>query len=243
LRAIVLDIEGTTTPVAFVYETLFPYARAHLRRYLHTHGDSPQFRPVLRQLRLEHDEDVHRVMADGKWKSVPSVESIERYVLWLMDRDRKSQGLKDLQGRIWAEGYERHELTGQVFDDVAPALRHWQSRGIAVGIYSSGSVLAQQLLFRYSTQGDLTPLLRWHFDTAVGAKTDPESYRRITSTLAVPASAVLFVSDSVPELDAAAVAGLETSLCVRPGNAAPSPGHGHSSIQSFDDLRRGEPTP
>jgi len=239
LRAIVLDIEGTTTPVAFVYDTLFPYARNQLRRYLEVHGDSPACRSVLARLRLEHDADARDATGVPLWNDTPVAardDSIVRYVAWLMDRDRKSKALKDLQGRIWEEGYATGELVGQVFDDVAPALRRWHQQGIAVGIFSSGSVLAQKLLFRHSSAGDLTQLLRWHFDTSVGAKTDTESYQRIASTLGAPSSSILFVSDAVQELDAAHTAGVRTVLCLRPGNAAPPVEHGHSTIRSFDDL-------
>ena len=114
-----------------------------------------------------------------------------------MDQDSKSTALKDVQGHIWEEGYATGELVGEVFDDVAPALRRWRARGLDVGIFSSGSALAQKLLFRHSSAGDLTPLLSWHFDTTVGPKTDPESYRRIASSIGVPLSGVLFISDVV----------------------------------------------
>jgi enolase-phosphatase E1 len=239
LRAIVLDIEGTTTPVSFVHDILFPYARKQLRRYLEVHGGSPACRSVLDRLRLEHDVDARDAGDIPHWDDSTAAardDSIVRYVGWLMDRDRKSPALKDLQGRIWEEGYASGKLVGQVFDDVAPALRRWHGQGIPIGIFSSGSVLAQKLLFRHSSAGDLTPHLRWHFDTSVGAKTDAESYRRIASTLEAPSSSILFVSDVVRELDAAHAAGMRTALCFRAGNAAPPPAPGHSMIQSFDDL-------
>jgi enolase-phosphatase E1 len=239
LRAIVLDIEGTTTPMSFVYDTLFPYARDHLRRYLEVHADSPACRSVLARLRLEHDAEARNVSDLPVWDDTTVAardDSIVQYVAWLMDRDRKSTALKDLQGRIWEEGYATGKLVGELFDDVAPALRRWHDQGIAVGIFSSGSVLGQKLLFRHSAAGDLTPLLHWHFDTSVGAKTDPESYHRIASSLDTPPSSILFVSDAVRELDAARTAGVRTVLSLRPGNAAPPVGHGHSTIRSFDDL-------
>jgi enolase-phosphatase E1 len=240
LRAIVLDIEGTTTPVSFVYDTLFPYARNHLRRYLEAHGESPGCRSLLSRLRFEHDADARDAGDAPVWDETTAaarLDSIVGYVGWLMDRDRKSPALKDVQGHIWQEGYETGELVGQLFDDVAPALRRWHDHGIAAGIFSSGSGLAQKLLFRHSSAGDLTPLLRWHFDTSVGSKTDPESYRRIASTLDTPPSSILFLSDAVRELEAARTAGMRTVLTLRPGNVAPPVGHGHSTIRSFEDLR------
>ena len=153
-----------------------------------------------------------------------------------MDQDSKSTALKDVQGQIWEEGYANGELVGEVFDDVAPALSRWRARGLDIGIFSSGSALAQKLLFRHSSAGDLTPLLRWHFDTTVGPKTDPESFRGIASSVGVPPSGVLFISDAVPELDAALTAGMRTRLAVRPGNGESPTGHQHFSIRTFDEL-------
>ena len=157
-------------------------------------------------------------------------------MLALMDQDSKTPSLKELQGHIWEDGYTTGELVGVVFDDVKPALERWQQQGIAVGIFSSGSVLAQKLLFGHSSAGDLTPLLRWHFDTSVGAKTNPQSYSQIAASLGESPGAVLFVSDIVAELDAARAAGMQTALSVRPGNAAVPAGHGHRSISSFEEL-------
>jgi enolase-phosphatase E1 len=202
LRAVVLDIEGTTTPISFVHERLFPYALKNLKRYLSAHGRADEYLTFTS----------------------------------LMDEDSKATALKELQGRIWEDGYRSGELLGAVFDDVPPALARWRTQGIGVGIFSSGSVLAQKLLFQHSTAGDLTTFLRWHFDTALGAKTDPESYRRIALTIGEPPSTVLFISDVVRELDAARAAGMQTALCMRPGNATPPDDHGHSTILSFEEL-------
>ena len=152
-----------------------------------------------------------------------------------MDRDRKSPALKELQGRIWKDGYRSGELIGEVFPDVPVALGRWHRLGIPVGIFSSGSVLAQQLLFRHSAAGDLTRFLRWHFDTAVGAKGEPESYRRIASAVDAAPEQILFVSDIVRELDAARAAGMQTRLSERPGNATP-PKHHHPVVRTFDQI-------
>ena len=157
-------------------------------------------------------------------------------MLGLMDQDSKTPALKELQGHIWEDGYNTGELVGAVFDDVKPALERWQRQGIAVGIFSSGSVLAQKLLFGHSSAGDLTPLLRWHFDTSVGAKTNPESYRRIAASMGETTEAVLFLSDIVAELDAARTAGMQTALSIREGNTAVGSGHGHRSMSSFEEI-------
>ena len=156
-----------------------------------------------------------------------------------MDRDRKSTALKSVQGLIWEEGYRDGDLLGEVFADVPAALARWRAQRIDTGIFSSGSVLAQQLLFRHSSAGDLTSVLRWHFDTTTGPKTDPESYRRIAATMGIPAARVLFVSDMTAELDAALRAGMQTRLALRPGNRPPPLGpwpHGDAHVRRTDRL-------
>ena len=153
-----------------------------------------------------------------------------------MDQDSKDPALKEVQGRIWEEGYLSGELRGEVFDDVPRSLERWRREGVGAGIFSSGSVLAQKLLFRHSTAGDLTPFLRWHFDTAVGPKVDPESYCRIASAMGMPPADITFVSDVVRELDAAQTAGFRTALTVRPGNPAQPLPHGHAVIHSLDEV-------
>ncbi len=164
------------------------------------------------------------------------VDAIARYCAWLMERDRKSTPLKELQGRIWKEGYERGELVSHVFADVPVALGRWNVRDIGTGIFSSGSVLAQQLLFRHTSAGDLTGFLRWYFDTTIGLKTNSESYRHIATAMELPPGAILFVSDVVSELDAARDAGMQTRLSIRPGNKPPPSAHDHRVIESFEEL-------
>ena len=239
IRAVLLDIEGTTTPIRFVYEVLFPYARRHLRRYVEQHAASAEHSPLYDRLRDEHAADRAAGEAMPPWIDEPPVartESILSYLDWLMDRDRKSTALKSLQGLIWEEGYRGGDLVGEVFADVPAALERWRAQRIDTRIFSSGSVLAQQLLFRHSSAGDLTSLLRGYFDTTTGPKTDPESYRRIAAEMGIPSASVLFVSDIVAELDAARTAGMQTRLCIRPGNQAPPLGHGHTEIRTFDEL-------
>jgi enolase-phosphatase E1 len=209
-----------------VHETLFPYARRALAAWLDSHGGAPEVQAILSDLRREHPGEAVNAGRDA----------IIRYVGSLMDQDRKSTALKALQGRIWESGYLSGEVVAPVYDDVPRALRRWQQAAVGAGIFSSGSVLAQQLLFRHSSAGDLTPLLRWHFDTTIGAKIDAESYERIASAIGAAPSAIAFVSDAVRELDAARTAGLQTVLCRRPGNPEPPAGHGHASIASFDEL-------
>jgi enolase-phosphatase E1 len=239
VRAILLDVEGTTTPLAFVVERLFPYARTHLRRHVEQHATEPEYARLWQQLRDEHDSNREAGQPVPSWVDTPvaaHLASVVAWLEWLMERDRKSTVLKGLQGRVWEEGYRRGELVGEVFADVPPAFERWRARGLAIGIFSSGSVLAQQLLFRHSSAGDLTGYLRWHFDTTTGRKADAESYHRIAAAMTIPPAAVLFISDVVRELDAARAAGMQTRLALRPGNAAAPDGHGHDVAPTFDEV-------
>ena len=226
-RAIVLDIEGTTTPVEFVYQVLFPFARAQAAAYLRRESESAACRAAIEGLRAEQARDREQHLQP------PAV--IPDYVLWLMDRDRKSPGLKALQGLIWQEGFRSGELRGLVYPDVPRALERWRAKGIDIYIYSSGSVLAQQLLFGSTDDGDLTKFLNGHFDTAVGPKSSANSYRSIAEQLEIAPSQILFVSDVAAELDAARDAGLRVALCVRPGSARVD-GRMYPVVGSFDEV-------
>src|SRR5207249_44195 len=166
---------------------------------------------------------------------IDPAEAAVAYAHWLMDRDRKSTALKSLQGKIWQQGYLDGTLRGRVFPDVAPALKRWHQGGIDVRIFSSGSVLAQQLLFAHSEAGDLTRFLRGYFDTTTGPKTSGESYRRIAQAFGLGPARLLYVSDVADELDAAAAAGLQTLLCVRPGNR-PQASRGHETVSGFAEI-------
>jgi enolase-phosphatase E1 len=238
VRGVVLDIEGTTTPISFVYDVLFPYARTNLREFLATHGPSGLLAEVDSQLREEHAADVARgdspppLPAD---LSSGNASDLEPYVIWLMDRDRKSTGLKLLQGMIWQRGFADGTLRGELFPDVAPALARWQSSSIDVAIYSSGSVLAQRLIFGYTPDGDLTPRISQFFDATIGPKRVADSYRHIAAELHHAPNELLFVSDVHAELSAARAAGFQAMLCVRPGNPEPAR-EDETAIESFDDI-------
>lgn len=192
IAAVVTDIEGTTTPIAFVRDTLFPYARARL------------------ETALAQAPDIAAEVA----RMVPGATPLASLQRW-MDEDAKVTPLKALQGRIWAQGYADGTLKGDLYPDVAPVLRRWTRAGIRLHVYSSGSVAAQKQLFGFSTEGDLTGLFAGFFDTNVGPKREPASYDRICIGINVPPAEVLFLSDVEAELDAAAVAGLRTCQLVR----------------------------
>jgi enolase-phosphatase E1 len=233
IKVVLLDIEGTTTPVSFVYNVLFPYARARLASWLAARSPSdPEAREIVESLRRESAGD-----GLGELPAAPTHDQIVARLHAYMDQDRKSPALKMVQGRIWEAGYADGTLAGEVYPDVPDAFARWTAGGVFIGIYSSGSVLAQKLLFGQSNAGDLTTFIRWYFDTAVGAKVDASSYRRIVESVGAAASSILFVSDVTRELEAARDAGLKTILCVR----APAPGPASAAfpvIRSFDEVER-----
>lgn len=234
IRGIVLDIEGTTTPIAFVHDVLFSYARTHVKDYLAKHAEAEDVRKDIELLREEHAADT------GNSNQPPpltdELDSVVGYINWLIDIDRKSTGLKSLQGKIWHEGYSDGTLHSQVFPDVAPALARWRVAGLKISIFSSGSVLAQQLLFAHTEAGDLTSFISNYFDTSVGKKSEAESYRRIAETIGLPPSEVLFISDVVSELSAAREAGMKAVLSIRPGNQPQEAAEQYQTIESFDQL-------
>jgi 2,3-diketo-5-methylthio-1-phosphopentane phosphatase len=263
-----LDVEGTVAPVSFVTQTLFPYARKHFAESLTSklsgiavisnEGGAPRDDSVLKDLWMllgenwaEQEAEAPRIVREvppGFLKhdlgtssiSISTVIFVPRaleYIYWLMDRDRKSTALKSLQGKIWKEGYERGELKSELFDDVPEAFASWSKRA-RVAIYSSGSAEAQEMFFRYSNHGDLTPMISGYFDTRTGPKQESASYAAIAAATNTAAEDVLFFSDVVGELDAARGAGCGTRLVVRPGNAPLSRPSAHAVVQSLDQDSR-----
>ena len=231
-----LDVEGTVAPIALVYEVMFPYARRHLGAFLTAHGGEPEVAADLALLRMENQADREVPDSDAPYiDGIADLAGAAGYLLWLMDQDRKSTALKAIQGRVWQAGFESGELKGELFPDVAAAIERWSGQG-RVAIYSSGSVAAQKLFFRYSSAGDLSGRITAYFDTRVGAKREAASYLRIAEELGVAPGRILFFSDVVAELDAARVAGCGTRLVVRPGNAPVAEGHGHGVLSSFQGV-------
>ena len=237
-KVVLLDIEGTTTPVDFVYQVLFPYVREHLSAFLRKHQHVPEVRADIEALRKEHTVDHLQGVKPPDWRDESAdalLESVAAYVHWLMDRDRKSTGLKSLQGKIWEQGYGSGELHSEVYADVPRAFSRWHSLKKDICIFSSGSVLAQKRLFAHTTAGDLTQFIKGYFDTASGKKTEAESYDRISTALGLSPREILFVSDTVAELNAANLAGMKTMLCARPGRERPA-ASSHPTIETFDEL-------
>lgn len=242
-RGILLDIEGTTSSVSFVYDVMFPYVRKHLTFEVFANWLEPDYIRAFHSLAKDagYDSLDAWLKSQGLSRDNPlrAAEVVCREVKRLMDGDVKSTGLKELQGLIWQGGFESGELLAHVYDDVPPALAAWNAVGQDVRIYSSGSIAAQQLFFGHTIAGNLLPQLRGHYDTTTGPKKEAESYRKIAAAFALPPQEILFLSDIVAELDAAREAGLATALVVRPGNAPgqTSRGAAHDTIASFAEIQ------
>jgi len=220
IKAILTDIEGTTSAVSFVFDVLFPYAARHLPDFVRQHATRADVAEQLQAVRQDSGEaaaDVERV--------------IEILLAWIAE-DRKATPLKALQGMVWEQGYQAGQLKGHVYPDAVEALQRWHEQGYELYVYSSGSIQAQKLIFGCSDAGDLSGLFRGYFDTTSGAKREVESYRRISQAMACPAAQVLFLSDIVQELDAAKAAGMATCGLVRDGGEL----LGHLNVTSFADI-------
>ncbi|MCA9519810.1 MAG: acireductone synthase [Myxococcales bacterium] len=224
IEVVLLDIEGTTTAKSFVFDVLFPYARAHLESYVAEHRDDPRVREILRATR--------QTVRDESGAAIDDERAVQTLLRWI-DADRKHTALKTLQGYIWRSGYESGAYRAHLYADVVPALDRWLAAGLRLAIYSSGSVEAQQLLFAHTEEGDLRDRISAYFDTRVGQKRDAASYRTIAETLGVDSSSILFLSDVTEELDAASIAGLQVVQVVRPGTEA---GLHHPVIADFSRL-------
>lgn len=227
-RAYLLDIEGTTTPIDFVTRKLFPFARARLAQFVRQNLDDPCLIADASQLAREYEADGSPV----EWSGSPAPSGMTPYLEWLMDQDRKSTGLKSIQGRIWEEGYASGELKGELYPDVEPAMRRWKTEGAKIAIFSSGSILAQQLLFKSSVNGDLTPLIDRYFDTTTGPKRQSGSYVAIAENLGCSPRDVLFLSDVTEEIEAAREAGM-CAMVVDRQSTVQNPPH---TICSFDGI-------
>jgi enolase-phosphatase E1 len=219
-KLILLDIEGTVSPLTFVHDVMFPYARKHAAAWLGAHWGH---------------EVIAQLARDAGVASFLNALDAEAAVHRLMDADAKVTGLKQLQGLIWEQGFHNGDLRSTLFDDIVPALDHWRENNREIRIYSSGSVRAQSLFFAHTTAGNLTPRLSGYYDTTTGSKREPASYIAIAADCHLPPNDILFISDLVDELNAAQSAGMMTALALRPGNK-PQPESGHPTITCFADI-------
>ncbi|BBN17011.1 methylthioribulose-1-phosphate dehydratase [Marchantia polymorpha subsp. ruderalis] len=240
---VVLDIEGTTTPISFVADILFPYAKKNAGSHLLATFDSIETQEDIKLLRKQIQDDLDQGLPSAK--PVPPVgapkedivSALEANILAMIEADRKVTALKQLQGHIWRSGYSKGDLQGAVFDDVPGVLAEWHRLGTKVYIYSSGSREAQRLLFANSTHGDLRQYLCGYFDTTTGNKREARSYSEICLSVGVDSPAdVLFATDVLAEAVAAKEAGLDAVLLIRPGNVPLPADHGFRTAKSLDEL-------
>ncbi|XP_013855587.1 enolase-phosphatase E1 [Austrofundulus limnaeus] len=224
--AVLLDIEGTTTPITFVKDVLFPYIREHLEDHLSSHWEEDECKQDVHLLKKQIEEDikqnracpVHTVDQTVHTDEEKAIREVVEDVLWQMAADRKSTALKQLQGHMWRAAYTSGRIRGEIYPDVVPCIKTWREHGLKVFIYSSGSVEAQKLLFGYSVEGDLLDLFDGHFDTTIGAKVDAKSYERIAERIGCQPEDITFLTDVTREAKAAEDAGMNVLLVVRPGN-------------------------
>lgn len=230
IRVILTDVEGTTSSISFVHEVLFPYAAEQLDEFVREHHHEPAVRAELDAVASEAGIAPEDIDAVG--------EELQRWI----KEDRKATPLKSLQGMIWQQGYERGDFQSHVYEDAADYLRRWHDRGLRLYVYSSGSVQAQKLIFRYSVAGDLTPFFSGYFDTRVGGKKEARAYQNIIDDLGVEPETVLFLSDVEAELAAAEAAGLVTCLVARHEEGGQGAGNGcapsHPVAQDFGEVDR-----
>ncbi len=228
IKAILTDIEGTTSSISFVKEVLFPYARNALPEFVRSHGNEPQVRQWLDAVATE--------IAAGACQDAVIAETLQGWI----DQDRKHTALKALQGMIWDAGYRNGDYTAHLYPEVAAVLRGWQASGLPLYVYSSGSVPAQKLFFGFSDAGDLNGLFSGNFDTEVGGKREAPSYAHIAKAIGIAPQDILFLSDVVEELDAAREAGLQTVLVDRLSDyPLPRTGeatHGHARVENFEQI-------
>lgn len=254
VRHLLLDIEGTTCPVTFVADVLFPYARREMPAFVHRHATESQVQPLLIEV-IRHWRDDQNPQASALWmRTMDALKSAEEnldgdmnmlngagldhlisYLQLLIDCDQKVTPLKDIQGQIWAGGYKSGKIQAPLFTDVPAALQRWHEAGVAISTYSSGSVEAQKLLYGHSNAGNLLPLFSHWFDTRIGKKQDPQSYKNIAGSIGCPSERVLFISDVKAELDAASTAGMQVLFSSRAGNPSRDPGQ-YQAIDTYEHL-------
>ena len=220
-KAILTDIEGTTSSLSFVKDVLFPYAREHMGEFIRQHANDPA---VVHEL-----DEVCRVND----KKLTDAEAIDQLMRWI-DEDRKITPLKSLQGMIWENGYKKGDFKGHVYEDAVRNLKKWKLSGVRLYVFSSGSVQAQKLLFAHTDYGDLTPLFSGYFDTTIGNKREANSYRKIAESIGIPPGEILFLSDIQEELDAASAAGMPVTWLIRDG--ALDPNATLRQVQNFDEI-------
>jgi enolase-phosphatase E1 len=233
ISVVLLDIEGTVSDIRFVYDVMFPYAQRNMALFLKLHWLEPAVQTAIQQVCADANQDPQTWLGS-------SVDQAQQTLLThlnqLMANDSKSTGLKAIQGLVWKDGFESGAMRAELFDDVLPALKKWNASELMISIYSSGSILAQQLFFGHTIHGDVTPLLSHYFDTTTGPKRESISYISIAQAMQTPPSAILFVSDIAEELMAAMDAGFQVVASVRPNNKPLLETYVGPAVSSFADI-------
>jgi enolase-phosphatase E1 len=220
IRAVLTDIEGTTSSLSFVKDVLFPHARKNIPEFIRKHFNDSEIQESLNQIRKESGED-------------PGMEQIIETLIRWIDQDKKITPLKALQGIIWKEGYEKKDFFGHIYPDAKINLEKWRKEGLKLYVYSSGSIFAQKLLFGHTEFGDLTGLFSGYFDTTTGQKKESASYKIIAEKTGIMPEEILFLSDTAEELDAAAGAKMKTCLLIR-GSGENRSTHPHAN--NFNEI-------
>lgn len=234
-KGVLLDIEGTTSSISFVYDVMFPFVRENLATYLAENWNSPSLQNCLTTLAKQLGENDCEA-----WLSASPTDNqraVFQAVIGLMDADVKATGLKELQGLIWKSGFHSGQMVAHLFEDVADCIKAWRANGLDVRIYSSGSIAAQKLFFGHTLAGDLLDQFSGHYDTTTGSKREASSYTKIASEYGLAAGDILFISDVTEELGAAASAGMQTALSLRTGNKPVPENQEFSTITSFAELQ------
>ena len=221
IKAIITDIEGTTSSLAFVKDILFPYARNHIADFIRTHAKDPLVQKSLLETRNIIGSDL------------TTEQLIQTLIQWI-DEDKKITPLKTIQGLLWENGYLKGDFKGHIYEDAVVNIKKWKELGVRIYVYSSGSIYAQKLLFGHTKYGDLNPVFTDYFDTQIGAKTSVDSYQKIAASIAIEPEYCLFLSDIKPELDAAHEAGMHTIWLVR--NGTPDQSAMHLQVSNFNGI-------
>ena len=236
---LLLDIEGTTCPVSFVSDVLFPFAKQELSHYIKQHWDeSPHKKPIQAAKKEWLDDqspESMKIKQQVAKRETEEMDGLIQYLKHLISIDKKSTALKDLQGKIWEHGYSIGELKSQLFPESSECLRKWHEQGLTLSVYSSGSIQAQKLLYRHSPAGDLEKLFSHWFDTHTGPKKSTESYTKIAEQLQSSPNKIWFVSDNGDECNSARLAGMHTLFSLREGNPDRDP-RDHKVVHSLREV-------
>jgi len=240
IKAVVLDIEGTTCPVSFVAQTLFPYARKQLSVTICNPNRKPAISKAIQEAVAEWHEDTDpiskKLLIKASNPTTPSEEDVIKYFEYLIQCDRKSTALKELQGIIWEQGYASGKLESPLYEDVVPALKRWKKQGLLLAVYSSGSIKAQQLLYSHTKSGNISDYFSQWFDTRTGSKLETNSYTKISKTIRIKPESIVFISDHPGECDAAQASGMSTRFCLRKENPHQDSGR-HQTTHSLLEIK------